>query len=372
MSDRQKRLYVIAVYLAIALLGVIAVLLAIYVVGDETWPSVLFNLGTELLGAVVISLMLILFLLQDWKVSERVEQIDAKLASISNWNLAERLNHIDTRLNALESPSATSFFIERPSLGAQIHDASRIDLSGVTLTTTLERHRRRLLEKLQAGAHIRLLIIDSKSEAILTATRKSGSISDDFYRRRLAETDEHIGWLYANWKQAQQSSENARKGSLEVGCLPYVPSFRIDSFGTRDAQDFSEDPNGIVYVEVYPHKEGDDPPPVFGLTLQQDGEWYKYFVNQFEAMWSDATQWQPLQRRLIIESARYGAPDGWNDVAEFLKERILARGLEVRVANDILGGDPKPGTPKKLKVVYTYDGETHSMELEEGHILRLP
>lgn len=300
MSNRQKTLYIIAVYSTIALLGVIAVLLAIYVVGDETWPSVLFSLGTELLGAVVISLMLILFLLQDWKVSERVEHIDEKLESIRDWNVMERLEEIRMSLKSLESPSATSFFIEPPNLDAQFQGASRIDLCGVTLTTTLERHRRRLLNRLKAGAHIRLLVIDSKSEALLTATRKSGSISDDFYRRRLTETDEHIEWLYENWKGAQQSSESARKGSLDVGCLPYVPSFRIDSFGAKDAQDFSEDPNGIVFVELYPHQEGAYHPPVFSLTLQEDGKWYKYFVSQFEAMWSDATQWQPLQGRPVI------------------------------------------------------------------------
>lgn len=48
-----------------------------------------------------------------------------------------------------------------------------------------------------------------------------------------------------------------------------------------------------MFVEVYPHRAGYGTPPTFDLTLHRDGEWYKYFVEQFEQMWEDAKLWQP-------------------------------------------------------------------------------
>ena len=372
-DDKRKKRYVIAVLSGIGLLGVVFVVVPVLLHEDLTWHSVFLNVGTELLGAAVVYLLLMFYMLQDWKLSEDVKSMNAKIESMRSWNVTEHLKHIDTRLSSLESPSALSFFVERPNLDARIRDASRIDLCGVTLATTLNRHRTRLLERFKAGAEIRLLVIDSRSAAVLTATQKGGSISDEYYPRRLSETDEHITWLYNEVGQkAHQSSASARTGSLEVRCLPYVPSFRIDSFGARDVEDITEDPSGLIFVEVYPHLEGDDDPPIFDLTFQEDGDWYKYFINQFEVMWGNATLWQTPRQRLTIETARYGALDRWNDVAQFLRERVSAEGLEVRVANDILGGDPIPGTRKKLKVAYKYDGESKSMELDEGHMLRLP
>jgi hypothetical protein len=71
-----------------------------------------------------------------------------------------------------------------------------------------------------------------------------------------------------------------------VRLLLYAPSFSILSFD-------ADRPSGAVFVEVYPHHIGFGSPPIFSLTPQEDGEWFSYFVRQFEAMWQAATPWQP-------------------------------------------------------------------------------
>jgi hypothetical protein len=51
--------------------------------------------------------------------------------------------------------------------------------------------------------------------------------------------------------------------------------------------------NGIIFVEVYPHKYGFQLSPTFELTLENDEDWYHYFTDQFEEMWKTATIWDP-------------------------------------------------------------------------------
>ena len=63
---------------------------------------------------------------------------------------------------------------------------------------------------------------------------------------------------------------------------------------------------GIVRVEMYPHKFGFKTPPAFMLTLENDKEWYDYFVEQYEQMWNTSKPWDPtlyLQKIPFDDSA---------------------------------------------------------------------
>jgi hypothetical protein len=68
--------------------------------------------------------------------------------------------------------------------------------------------------------------------------------------------------------------------------LSYAPSFGITSLDAKAKQ-------GIVRVEIYPHKFGYKTPPSFMLTLDNDKEWYNYFVEQYEQMWKTSRPWDP-------------------------------------------------------------------------------
>jgi hypothetical protein len=52
---------------------------------------------------------------------------------------------------------------------------------------------------------------------------------------------------------------------------------------------------GHLFVEMFVHGSGYGSFPAFSLTPQQDGEWYSYFVKQFEEIWNLATPWKPEQ-----------------------------------------------------------------------------
>jgi hypothetical protein len=208
-----------------------------------------------------------------------------------------RLNSIERAVNRsltfLESrftdrPSAIAFFKKHPSLDHYIQSANQIDLCGVTLTSTINKQFGNMRERLQVGAKIRILVVDPDSVALKMSAERSTSPDDtEYYRVRLDATFREIAYLFRSWEEFEAIQDgSSRAGSLSVRLLSYAPSFGIISLdANRD--------NGIVFVEIYPHKFGFKSAPTFDVTPHRDGNWYKYFVDQFDEMWDAARPWQP-------------------------------------------------------------------------------
>jgi hypothetical protein len=76
--------------------------------------------------------------------------------------------------------------------------------------------------------------------------------------------------------------------------------------------------------------------------------------------------------QLIIKSARYGAQDQYNDVADRVRSAISAGRVEMIVNNDYFGPDPIERVPKKLEVTYFYAGRGYSKTVPENAKLTLP
>jgi hypothetical protein len=267
MEKKRKSRYLLAIYLVVAGLAVIIALVAInYCEGNL--QSILLNLSTELLGVVLIFFLVNrLFLLEEWNVSERIDELIAAFKSS-------------------RQPSAIAFFQKQPSIEPHVQRASRIDLCGVTLTSTINRQRSNLRDSLREGAQIRILVSNPDSSALQMSALRSETINVDYYRRRLEEAFEHLQYLHRHWLNQQQADSESRGGSLTVRLLSYAPSFGIMSFDANR-------PVGTMFVELYPHHTGFGSPPAFELTLQKDRDWYTYFADQFEAMWEAATPWKP-------------------------------------------------------------------------------
>jgi hypothetical protein len=212
--------------------------------------------------------------------------ISATLAVVSYSIIRDRNNRkvLENQLNVLQrnlpdSPSAISFFRRTPDLAPFIQKANQIDLCGVTLTNTLNKQFALLRERLDAGGTIRLLIIDPKSHAIEMSAQRSSSPKDtEHYQRRLESALSDITYLIKyNNDRKQLKGRNTKSGNISVRLLSYAPSYGICSFDKKKNY-------GRVFVEVYPHKFGFKVPPTFELEVEKDGEWYTYFVDQFEQM----------------------------------------------------------------------------------------
>lgn len=215
-----------------------------------------------------------------------------------------RLNSIEKTVNRslsflesrfTERPSAIAFFQKPPNLDHYVQGANQVDLCGVTLTSTLNKQFGNLRERLQAGAKIRILLVDPNSVALKMSAERSTSPDDtDYYRVRLDAAFREIGYLFKRLEEFKAMEGNSLKvGNLSVRLLSYAPSFGIISFDAH--QD-----NGIMFVEVYPHKFGHKTPPTFDLMPKRDGNWYTYFVEQFDEMWNAAKPWEPQLTKELV------------------------------------------------------------------------
>ena len=75
-----------------------------------------------------------------------------------------------------------------------------------------------------------------------------------------------------------------------------------------------------------------------------------------------------LDPKLTILGAAYGPKDVTNDVSHMMNGNQLT----VKVSNGVFRGDPWPGIPKSLVVIYQYGNElTRTAITQEGSIMRI-
>jgi hypothetical protein len=200
---------------------------------------------------------------------------------------------VDQSLTFLESrftdrPSALAFFQPPPILDGYIKNADHIDICGVTLTSTVTKQFGNLRERLQSGAKIRIMLIAPDSVAIqMTAERSMNPKDLDYYRLHIQSTMRELAYLQQSVDEFKHLGDSsAKNGSFSVRLMSYAPSFSIDSFDANRH-------DGVLFVELYPHKFGYKTPPIFELMPQCDGDWYRYFIEQFDQMWNAAQPWDP-------------------------------------------------------------------------------
>ena len=215
-------------------------------------------------------------------ISEIVERY-RKLNSIQR-SVDRSVSFLESRL--ADRPSAMAFFQKHPELSSFIQRANRIDMCGVTLTSTLGKSYGNLRAKLEEGATIRVMLIDIESVALEMSAQRSTNPKDlDYYRMHVDSSLRELAYLYKG-EQDNRALKKENVGNIIVKLLSYAPSFGMINI----------DPNqrdGVVFVELYPHKFGYETPPTFDLTQERDQDWYSYFVRQFEQMWDVAKPWDP-------------------------------------------------------------------------------
>ncbi len=276
MTNKPKWLQIIAEFL----IDNLTVLLTIGYAGFIIYRQEIAQtaLSTDDLLTAILG---ILALLATSEIVERYRKLNSIEKAVNR-----SLSFLESRFT--DRTSAIAFFQKPPSLDHYVQSANQIDLCGVTLTSTLNKQFGNLRERLEAGAKIRILVVDPDSVALKMSAERSTSPDDtDYYRVRLDAAFREIAYLFKRLEEFKAVQGNSSKaGNLYVRLLSYAPSFGIISFDTQ--QD-----NGIAFIEVYPHKFGHKSPPTFDLIPRRDGDWYTYFVDQFDEMWNAAKPWEP-------------------------------------------------------------------------------
>jgi hypothetical protein len=167
-------------------------------------------------------------------------------------------------------PKAGDFFWkQKHSLERGIAQARFIGGVGISLSRTVRDYLAEFENRLEAGASIRLIVIDPASSAPRQARlRSKGGVEDDFFVDLIRTTAARLCIL---------AELGDLPGTLELGLLPYVPSFGLFLIDP-------DEPHGRIIVEIYQHKSLAFN-PTFELDAQQDAQWYRFFREQFDLLW---------------------------------------------------------------------------------------
>jgi len=166
--------------------------------------------------------------------------------------------------------TATEFFLtEKPLSNDTFSSANTIFLLGYSLSRTIREHHFVLGQRLVAGAHIRVIILDPENNALLQmAALESIATTTELWRNHLLVTRASINSL------AQHPNKT---GKIEIGYLPYSPSFGMVMIEPYE-------PQGVSFVDIYHHKTT-APNATFKLSASKDAFWYNFFREQFEILW---------------------------------------------------------------------------------------
>jgi hypothetical protein len=166
---------------------------------------------------------------------------------------------------------ASDFFLsERRLSDKDLSSATTVFMVGKTLARTTREYMYILGQRLVAGATIRFVILDPNSEALLEqAVLQSFGAPIDFWRNTLHTVETVIDAI---------AKTPGSKGKVEIGYLPYIPSFGLIMLDP-------DEPHGFCFVELYHHRSAEFKPS-FELRASDDPHWYKFFRQQFEIMWT--------------------------------------------------------------------------------------
>lgn len=254
MNRNQKKRYLFAVYIILALLAIIIGLVA-FNRSEDYWQAILLNLSTELLGIVFIFFLVnYFFALDEWSLSDRAEKLIASL------ELLERNSSRDYFLENLSGE-------QQQELNSKIEKAKDLLIIGVTLKTTLDLYYPLFEQKLRHGDTIKIVLEAPDSHASqMTVKRRYRSISPSSWRTEVEET-----------LQGLEKLKTETGGKLEVRI--------IDCHLTHGAILTDKDtPNGLLFIWYYGFKTKKENQPKF-LLYPSDRHWYDHFNQEANEVW---------------------------------------------------------------------------------------
>src|SRR5260370_1391446 len=130
------------------------------------------------------------------------------------------------------------------------------------------------------------------------------------------------------------------------------------------------DDYGREQLLTYPEKES------FSLNIRSSNPGYprgpRNYSGPPQPGYSAAAGSDFFAGRIRVMRAQYGIGSRYVDVTDLLNSRIQGDSLSLRVANDVMGGDPDPERRKQLIVFYIFNGRQSRVVVNEKGNLNLP
>ncbi|MFG1917417.1 hypothetical protein [Micromonospora sp. NPDC048898] len=171
--------------------------------------------------------------------------------------------------------------LSTPGVGFDLHLASDIRMTGVTLARTLRNHYAALQARLAAGATVRIALIAPHEATLAEAARRSTVASNpSMFEHRLRATLDLVDAL------AEQAATGT--GRLEVRLLDFVPAFGLLAIDPKTS-------NGEAQVDIYSHRCG-VPEPTLSLHADRDPRWFGHFLAEFDRIWAIGKPYEHAHR----------------------------------------------------------------------------
>lgn len=252
--DKRKVRYLLAVYLFLTAIAIVFALVGVNYSQDPL-QSLVLNLSTEILGAVLVFFVINrLFLIEDWEMSERLNE------------LADRLEQRSSFLFGRE-------FRESEKIEQVLKDSSKISLLGYSLVRFIRMFRDTLTEQVFKGAQLRIVVIDPESKA---AELIRENLATSEFQRDIETSLEYI-------KHIIEQGQERGKGRVEVRSINWIPSCAMIIIDP-------DKPTGYLSVGIYPpyYELSPQDRAKFKLTPLGDERWYKKYCAQYEQLWHQA------------------------------------------------------------------------------------
>jgi hypothetical protein len=256
---QSSRFQAFVEYLLDNLFDIVTILIAGYLVirhqVQPFGPNDITELATRILA--VLGLIAVSGLWERNRRLRRIEKLSEKSCELA-------LRYVSSKVHAGD------FFLPKRRLSDQTFaSANTIFLSGITLTRTTREYMHILGQRLVAGAYVRIMITDPSIDSVLRELAlRDGDETGEQYRTRLQTVETVINII---------AQTPGNKGTVEIGYLPYVPTFgsvMIDP----------DEPHGFCIVELYHHRST-EPNATFEVRASDDPLWYKFYRQQYEILW---------------------------------------------------------------------------------------
>ncbi|MEO6120470.1 MAG: DUF3395 domain-containing protein [Terriglobales bacterium] len=166
---------------------------------------------------------------------------------------------------------------------------------------------------------------------------------------------------------------NTHQGTLHIDRATYGSTYRNADVTTR----LSSQINGNqLHLPVNSTTMGGDPAPgqAKRLTVQYsvNGQRNEIVVNDGDTLRLNSSNFPNSQQgNLQIDRATYGSGYRTTDVTSRLSSQIRGGQLNLPVNSNSMGSDPAPGQPKSVTVRYTVNGQSNTVMVNDGEMLRL-
>lgn len=187
---------------------------------------------------------------------------------------------------------AKNFFIDNENYLHQIpktkfENAKQIYLSGMSLRRTIRTLQPILEQRILAGAHVKIIILDGKRLPLMEelVLRSAGAKNAKSWQNVIENVRDDIQTV------VQKLPKNT-KGTIEIGFLPYIPSFGFVLINPNERNENDK----VCYVELYHHRSTETN-PTFAINYKDDKDWFKFYASQYDLLWKSCVNIEKYPER---------------------------------------------------------------------------